>query len=133
MNNYFINARKVCIIGDEPIFLFGLQEQFKSWGFRSIEFIKTAEFNLQMVISQKPGLLLVVDKPGKEQYWLQLAERISHSVQVPVILLSTMDAGPLPATGAMQEGINYILLSKPCHTEDLKAAVERLLEIHIAA
>lgn len=126
-----MNEARILIITDEPIFSFGLQVQFNNWRFAQVEIVNNCQLALQGIQDKLPSLTIIDEKLLQERAGSSSLALIARLEATAIIVLGVNEARIRAARGIWEMNQNYTCLSKPCKVEDLRAAVESLLQINL--
>jgi DNA-binding response OmpR family regulator len=116
-------APRILIVDDDPGLLVLLAEQLRSDGFE-VQTARDGEEALRRLASGWPDLL-VVDMMMPRKDGLTLAREIKATADLPIIVLSAIDAGDSKADLLEEVAEDYV--TKPYHYPELRARINRVL------
>jgi DNA-binding response OmpR family regulator len=116
-------APRILIVDDDPGLLVLLAEQLRSDGFE-VQTARDGEEALRRLSSGWPDLL-VVDMMMPRKDGLTLAREIKATADLPIIVLSAIDAGDSKADLLEEVAEDYV--TKPYHYPELRARINRVL------
>ncbi|MGZ3587749.1 MAG: response regulator transcription factor [Candidatus Limnocylindrales bacterium] len=114
---------RILLVDDDPNLLVFLADELRSDGFS----VQTARDGLEALKRLESGWpdLLVVDLLMPRLDGLSLARRIKARADLPIIVLSAIDAGDSKAEALEEVAEDYI--TKPFHYPELRARINRVL------
>ncbi len=114
---------RILIVDDDPNLLLLLAEQLRSDGFE----IQTARDGAEALRRLRSGWpdLLVIDMMMPRMDGLSLAREIKALADLPIIVLSAVDAGDSKADLLEEVAEDYV--TKPYHYPELRARISRIL------
>jgi DNA-binding response OmpR family regulator len=116
-------APRILIVDDDPGLLVLLAEQLRNDGFE-VQTARDGEEALRRLASGWPDLL-VVDMMMPRKDGLTLAREIKATADLPIIVLSAIDAGDSKADLLEEVAEDYV--TKPYHYPELRARINRVL------
>ena len=116
-------APRILIVDDDPNLLVLLAEQLRSDGFETTT-ARDGEEALRRLRSGWPDLL-IVDMMMARMDGLTLAREIKSQADLPIIVLSAIDAGDSKADLLEEVAEDYV--TKPYHYPELRARINRVL------
>jgi DNA-binding response OmpR family regulator len=114
---------RILLVDDDPNLLVFLADELRSDGF-SVQTARDGVEALKRLESGWPDLL-VVDLLMPRLDGLSLARRIKARADLPIIVLSAIDAGDSKAEALEEVAEDYI--TKPFHYPELRARINRVL------
>ena len=116
-------APRILLVDDDPNLLVFLSEQLRADGFS----VTTARDGLEALKRLESGWpdLLIVDLMMPRLDGLSLARQIKDRADLPIIVLSAIDAGDSKAEALEEVAEDYI--TKPFHYPELRARIGRVL------
>jgi two-component system alkaline phosphatase synthesis response regulator PhoP len=114
---------RILLVDDDPNLLVFLAEELRSDGFA----VTTARDGNEALRRLEGGWpdLLVVDMMMPRMDGLTLARQVKSRADLPIIVLSAVDAGDSKATALEEVAEDYI--TKPFHYPELRARINRVL------
>ncbi|HYM83969.1 MAG TPA: response regulator transcription factor [Candidatus Dormibacteraeota bacterium] len=114
---------RLLIVDDDPNLLVVLAEQFRADGYE----VQTARDGEEAIRRLRTGWpdLLIVDMMMPRMDGLTLAREIKATADLPIIVLSAIDAGDSKADLLDEFAEDYV--TKPYHYPELRARVKRVL------
>jgi two-component system KDP operon response regulator KdpE len=114
---------RILLVDDDPNLLVFLAEELRADGFA----VTTARDGSEALRRLEGGWpdLLVVDKMMPRMDGLTLARQVKARADLPIIVLSAVDAGDSKATALEEVAEDYI--TKPFHYPELRARINRVL------
>ena len=116
-------SSRILIVDDDPNLLFLLAEQLREDGFE-IATARDGQEALRRLESGWPDLL-IVDMMMPRMDGLTLAREIKGRADLPIIVLSAIDAGDSKADLLEEVAEDYV--TKPYHYPELRARINRVL------
>jgi DNA-binding response OmpR family regulator len=120
---YGRNAPRILIVDDDPGLLVLLAEQLRGDGFE-VQTARDGEEAIRRLQNGWPDLL-VVDMMMPRKDGLTLAREIKATADLPIIVLSAIDAGDSKADLLEEVAEDYV--TKPYHYPELRARINRVL------
>jgi len=120
---YGSTSPRILIVDDDPNLLVLLAEQLKRDGFE-VQTARDGEEALRRLKSSWPDLL-VIDMMMPRMDGLTLAREIKSRADLPIIVLSAIDAGDSKADLLEEVAEDYV--TKPYHYPELRARISRVL------
>jgi two-component system KDP operon response regulator KdpE len=114
---------RIMLVDDDPNLLVFLGEELRADGFR-VTTARDGQEALRRLESGWPDLL-VVDMMMPRMDGLTLARQIKARADLPIIVLSAVDAGDSKAAALEEVAEDYI--TKPFHYPELRARINRVL------
>jgi DNA-binding response OmpR family regulator len=114
---------RLLIVDDDPNLLVVLAEQFRADGYE-VQTARDGEEALRRLRTGWPDLL-IVDMMMPRMDGLTLAREIKATADLPIIVLSAIDAGDSKADLLEEFAEDYV--TKPYHYPELRARVNRVL------
>jgi DNA-binding response OmpR family regulator len=119
----FGGAARILIVDDDPNLLVLLAEQLRADGFETAT-ARDGEEALRRLRSGWPDLL-IIDMMMPRMDGLTLAREIKGQADLPIIVLSAVDAGDSKADLLEEVAEDYV--TKPYHYPELRARINRVL------
>src|SRR6188472_1431236 len=119
-----MNAPRILLVDDDPNLLVLLAEQLKADG-SEISTARDGDEALRRLRTSWPDLL-IIDMMMPRMDGLSLAREIKSRADLPIIVLSAIDAGDSKADLLEEVAEDYI--TKPYHYPELRARVNRVLK-----
>jgi DNA-binding response OmpR family regulator len=116
-------APRILIVDDDPGLLVLLADQLRNDGFE-VQTARDGEEALRRLSTGWPDLL-VVDMMMPRKDGLTLAREIKATADLPIIVLSAIDAGDSKADLLEEVAEDYV--TKPYHYPELRARINRVL------
>ncbi len=116
-------APRILIVDDDPGLLVLLADQLRNDGFE-VQTARDGEEALRRLSTGWPDLL-VVDMMMPRKDGLTLAREIKATADLPIIVLSAIDAGDSKADLLEEVAEDYV--TKPYHYPELRARIHRVL------
>ena len=116
-------APRILIVDDDPGLLVLLADQLRNDGFE-VQTARDGEEALRRLTTGWPDLL-VVDMMMPRKDGLTLAREIKATADLPIIVLSAIDAGDSKADLLEEVAEDYV--TKPYHYPELRARINRVL------
>jgi DNA-binding response OmpR family regulator len=116
-------APRILVVDDDPNLLVLLAEQFRADGYE-VQTARDGEEALRRLRTGWPDLL-IVDMMMPRMDGLTLAREIKAQADLPIIVLSAIDAGDSKADLLEEFAEDYV--TKPYHYPELRARVNRVL------
>ncbi len=120
---YSATAPRILIVDDDPNLLVLLAEQLRADGFE-IQTARDGEEALRRLRTGWPDLL-IVDMMMPRMDGLTLAREIKNQADLPIIVLSAIDAADSKAGVLEEVAEDYV--TKPFHYPELRARIQRVL------
>src|SRR4051812_19774667 len=117
------SAPRILIVDDDPNLLVLLADQLRSDGF-DIQTARDGDEALRRLKSGWPDLL-IIDMMMPRMDGLTLAREIKVHADLPIIVLSAVDAGDSKADLLEEVAEDYV--TKPYHYPELRARINRIL------
>ncbi len=114
---------RILLVDDDPNLLVFLAEELRSDGF-SVQTARDGNEALRLLEGAWPDLL-VVDLLMPRLDGLSLARQVKARADLPIIVLSAIDAGDSKAEALEEVAEDYI--TKPFHYPELRARIHRVL------
>ncbi|HET7028374.1 MAG TPA: response regulator transcription factor [Candidatus Limnocylindrales bacterium] len=121
--SYARSAPRILIVDDDPGLLVLLADQLRGDGYE-VQTARDGEEALRRLSSGWPDLL-VVDMMMPRKDGLTLAREIKANADLPIIVLSAIDAGDSKADLLEEVAEDYV--TKPYHYPELRARINRVL------
>ncbi len=118
-----VQAPRILIVDDDPNLLILLAEQLRADGFETATARDGVEALRRLEISWPD--LLIIDMMMPRMDGLSLAREIKSRADLPVIVLSAIDAGDSKADLLEEVAEDYV--TKPYHYPELRARINRVL------
>ena len=118
------HAPRILLVDDDPNLLVLLAEQLKADGYE-ISTARDGDEALRRLRSSWPDLL-IIDMMMPRMDGLTLAREIKAQADLPIIVLSAIDAGDSKADLLEEVAEDYI--TKPYHYPELRARINRILK-----
>jgi DNA-binding response OmpR family regulator len=122
-SHYGRAAPRILIVDDDPGLLVLLADQLRNDGFE-VQTARDGEEALRRLTTGWPDLL-VVDMMMPRKDGLTLAREIKATADLPIIVLSAIDAGDSKADLLEEVAEDYV--TKPYHYPELRARINRVL------
>jgi DNA-binding response OmpR family regulator len=119
----YVVPPRLLIVDDDPNLLVVLAEQFRADGYE-VQTARDGEEALRRLRTGWPDLL-IVDMMMPRMDGLTLAREIKATADLPIIVLSAIDAGDSKADLLEEFAEDYV--TKPYHYPELRARVNRVL------
>ena len=116
-------AARILIVDDDPNLLVLLADQLRNDGFE-IQTARDGEEALRRLRSSWPDLL-IIDMMMARMDGLTLAREIKAQADLPIIVLSAIDAGDSKADLLEEVAEDYV--TKPYHYPELRARIARVM------
>src|SRR5205085_6854056 len=116
-------APRILLVDDDPNLLVLLSEQLRAGGF-DVETARDGQEALRRVEGEWPDLLLV-DMMMPRMDGLTLAREVEARADLPIIVLSAIDAADSKADLLEEVAEDYV--TKPYHYPELRARIQRVL------
>jgi DNA-binding response OmpR family regulator len=116
-------APRILLVDDDPGLLVLLADQLRNDGFE-VQTARDGEEALRRLASGWPDLLLI-DMMMPRKDGLTLAREIKAQADLPIIVLSAIDAGDSKADLLEEVAEDYV--TKPYHYPELRARIHRVL------
>jgi DNA-binding response OmpR family regulator len=117
-------APRILIVDDDPNLLVLLAEQLRADGFETMT-ARDGDEALRRLRSSWPDLL-IIDMMMPRMDGLSLAREIKGRADLPIIVLSAIDAGDSKADLLEEVAEDYV--TKPYHYPELRARINRVLK-----
>ncbi len=118
-----VQAPRILIVDDDPNLLILLAEQLRADGFETATARDGVEALKRLEVSWPD--LLIIDMMMPRMDGLSLAREIKSRADLPVIVLSAIDAGDSKADLLEEVAEDYV--TKPYHYPELRARINRVL------
>ncbi|HEX7349554.1 response regulator transcription factor, partial [Brachybacterium sp.] len=116
-------ATRLLLVDDDPNLLVFLADQLRDDGFE-VKTARDGQEALRRLEGEWPDLL-IVDLLMPKLDGLSLARQVKERADLPIIVLSAIDAGDSKAQALEEVAEDYI--TKPFHYPELRARINRVL------